>query len=296
MKRLGLLCACAALFGAACGEESTPATTPPETPPETPPVVEPTPPENPDVPAPSPAGQVMRGHFSRAADARDALIRGDLPPAREDMAWLATHQGRDALPENLRPLFDQMQSEASHFGEATTLTEAGTALARTLNRCGECHRTANTGPQIATPAVPEGTGVAEQMQRHRWALSRMWEGLITNNAETYNAGAAVLRESRLVAGDLQNAAGSNAPADRVQPIADYVHQLGDRAAAAPDAAERANVYGRLLATCATCHRLLGVGDAVAEGEGVAPHGMPLPAAPAPAAPAPTAPAPAPSGN
>ncbi|MCB9597886.1 MAG: hypothetical protein H6719_34540 [Sandaracinaceae bacterium] len=229
------------------------------------------------MPEPTAVGTVMRGHFSRAADARDALIRGDLPPAQADMRWLATHDGGGALPEDLRPLFDQMQTEAGHFAEATTLTEAGTALARTLTRCGACHTAGDTGPEIATPPMPEGETVAAHMQRHRWASERMWEGLVTDDAELYQAGAGALREATLFESEIDGAAQNPGPPERVEAIANLVHQLGDQAAAAPDDATRANVYGRLLATCATCHRLLEVGDAVAIGEGVAPSGLPAPA-------------------
>ncbi len=276
MTRIATLFACLGLLVSACGEESTSEPAPaPDPEPATAETGETddTAAENPDVPDPSPAGEVMRGHFGRAADARDALIRGDLPPAQADMRWLATHEGGGTLEANLRPLFDAMQTEAGRFAEASTLTEAGTALARTLTQCGACHTTANAGPEIATPPLPEGDTVAAHMRRHRWAADRMWEGLVTNDADRYQAGAAALREASLFEAEIEAEAEAEAPPERVRAIANLVHELGDRAAAAPDPAERAVVYGRLLATCATCHRMLEVGDTVAASE-AAPDGLP----------------------
>ena len=271
MKRLGWVWVCAALLGVACGEESTPSV-PVATP-------EPTPPEaveNTDVAPPSPVGEVMRMHFERAANSRDAIVRGDLDSARIDMNWLATHHGGDTLPEHLRPLFAQMQTEAGHFAEATTLTEAATALARTLTRCGGCHRVSHGGPDIAIPPLPEGDSVPAHMQRHRWAADRMWEGLVKDDADVYRTGAGALREGSLFEAELEGRANTQAPRERVRAIANLVHELGTEAAGAETATDRADIYGRLLATCATCHRMLGVGDTVAAGEGVTPT-LPEPA-------------------
>jgi cytochrome c553 len=169
-------------------------------------------------------------------------------------------------------LFAQMQTEAGHFEEATTLTEAGTALARTLTRCGGCHRVSQGGPEIGIPPLPEGDSVAAHMQRHRWAADRMWEGLVKDDAEIYGTGAAALREASLFESEIEDRANTEAPRERVRAIANLVHELGAEAATAETPTDRADVYGRLLATCATCHRMLGVGDAVAEGEGLAPAG------------------------
>ena len=109
--------------------------------------------------------------------------------------------------------------------------------------------------------------MASHMQRHRWAADRMWAGLVTDSEEAYTAGARVLHEDALHEGEMP---GHEAQPDgRLAAITGLVHQLGADAEAAEDWDTRANVYGRLLATCAACHRLLQAGPAgtVAEPQG-----------------------------
>ena len=268
MPTRALLCLVACFFLLACGEDE-PASTPDD--PE--PVAEDDEGsgENSDQGEVSAVGELMRGHFTRAANARDAMVRGDLTQAREHMNWLATHQRAGDLPTDLQPLLTQMQTEAGHFAEAETLTEAGTALARTLTRCGSCHRAAEAGPEIATPPVPEGDDVAAHMQRHRWAADRMWAGLVSDDAEMYTAGAHELREASLHEGELPGH--DEHPPERITNITTHVHELGFNAEEATEWDERANIYGRLLATCAACHRLLNAGPAgtVAEPQGEEPE-------------------------
>lgn len=203
---------------------------------------------------PTPAGQLMRGHFVRAIDARQALIRADLDRARADMAWLAAHGEADTLPEALRPRLAAMQSEAARFADATTLTEAGTAFARTLVRCGECHAASDGGPAIATPPLPEGDTVASHMQRHQWAADRMFEGLVTADPERFLLGTEALTEVPLHADQLP---GSQAqPPQRLQALTNHVHDLAEEAQEVSTEDQRAGLYGRYLATCGACHRLL----------------------------------------
>jgi len=234
----------------------------PETPTQSPPAertpAEPTPSEAvaepPEIPEPTASQGLMRGHFRHAGEAQDALIRGDMEHAREHMRWLATHDEREALPENVRPLLVPMETEAASFAEATTLTEAGQALGRTLVRCGNCHLEGG-GFAVALEPPPGDDTTEEHMQRHQWAATRMWEGLVVADVEQFNAGAAALRGAALH--DIETH--REAPPERIAAIADLVHDLARQAEGAPDEDARASIYGRFLATCATCHRLLGTG-------------------------------------
>ena len=249
--------ACALVLCSACGEETTePAET---TAAETDEAAATEDVAAPEIPPPTAAQSLMHGHYQRASEAREALIRGDIEAAREDMQWLATHEEGDSLPAALQPRLTTMQTEAATFAEATTLTEAGQALARTLVRCGECHEASDGGFHVALPPVPEGDSTAVHMQRHRWAATRMWEGLVTGDVDQYTAGTDVLRESALHEDDMPGAEGETG--ERVTALAQHVHDLGREAGEAEDMGERASVYGRYLATCAACHRLLGAGPA-----------------------------------
>jgi mono/diheme cytochrome c family protein len=221
----------------------------------------------------------MQGHFSRAASAHDALIRADMEQARADMAWLATHE-EPSLPAELQPLLDNMQAEAARFPEATTLTEAGTTFARMLVRCGECHTTSHGGPEIAQTPIPEGDTPEARMRRHQWASDRMFDGLVMADPEIFRSGNDALTSAPLTQADLPGTEAQ--PAEQVATLTTHVRELGAEAATAADEQARAGIYGRYLATCGACHRLL---------EGGAPAALqPAPGGTAPApAPAPSAP-------
>jgi len=210
-----------------------------------------------EIPPPTPAQALMHGHYRRASEARDALIRADIEGARGHMAWLATHEEGDALAPNLRPMLTAMQTEAARFAEASTMTEAGDALARTLVQCGNCHQASGGGFVVALPPMPAGEGTAAHMQRHMWSAERMWEGLVTADDEQFRAGTDALREAPLH--DEHVPAANTQPEGRVDAITELVHQLGVEAQDASTPEARASIYGRYLATCGTCHRLLGQG-------------------------------------
>jgi len=205
---------------------------------------------------PTPAQAVMRGHFEHAAQAREALLRADVESAKKAMAWLAKHPLGAVLPEELHPLQEAMQQSAAEFDQAQTLREAGLALARTLTRCGDCHRRSGKGPTFAVPPVPQGEDAIHHMQRHHWAAQRMWEALVKDDAEAFGSAAEALAEGPV---DVALLAPPEAKKETVERLSGYLHELGASAESANDAASRAETYGKFLATCATCHRLLGRG-------------------------------------
>lgn len=210
-----------------------------------------------DQPEPGPTGDLMREHFLKVREARQALVGDDIEGARSAMAWLAANDpGFDAVPAALRPNLEAMREQAGAFGEATTLTEASMAFAGMLNYCGECHQHIEGGPEFAMPPGPDGDALQDQMQRHRWAIERMWEGIVSRNLETYTDGATVMNEVELRAAELPQ--GVLEP-ERVDAIITHVRELSAAAKESTDWEDRSENFGRLLATCATCHRALGVG-------------------------------------
>ena len=209
-----------------------------------------------EAPEKSLTAEVMRAHFSYATDARNALVRADLPKAKETMAWLATHDLGVVIPAELAPLQASMQAAAKTFGDAKNLREAGVALATTLARCGECHKRAGKGPNIASEPVPDAKDVPGHMKRHHWAIHEAWSGLVTASAERFEAAAEIFDEAPLPGKTL--APGSKEP-DKLSKLAQHVHALGKEMKSATDDAKRVKAFGHMLATCAGCHRLVGAG-------------------------------------
>ncbi len=136
---------------------------------------------------------------------------------------------------------------AASLGEAAQLTG-------TLGmRCAHCHQA--TGSKIVLPAEPrppEDPLQAPQMTGHQWAAAQMWEGLIAPSDERWDAGARVLTTVPL-----------NIVAQAVTRTSDVVvddvarvRLLANRALATKPLDDRAELFGKLLATCAHCHALL----------------------------------------
>ncbi|MFO0681255.1 MAG: hypothetical protein U0234_04350 [Sandaracinus sp.] len=255
----------------ACGGEPAATSEPPATeatpPPSSAPPSSAPPPTTTTPTAEEAVHAVMEGHYSRARSVHDALVRADMDQARADMAWIATHQEGNALPADVQPLLAAMQEEASHFADATTLTEAGTTVGRMLVRCGACHTQTNGGPEVAETPIPEGDSPEARMRRHQWAADRMFDGLLTANAETFRSGNEALTSAPLTQDELPATAGQ--PEDQVVTLTTHVRDLGAEAAAATDDESRASIYGRYIATCGACHRLL---------EGGIPEGLRVPEA------------------
>lgn len=215
--------------------------------------------EEPETPPsePGPTGTLMREHFTKVREARAALIGDDIEAARAAMSWLAENNpGTDQVPEPLRPNLEAMRQRAHDFGDATTLTEASMAFAGMLNYCGECHASIAGGPQFAIPPTPDGDALPDQMHRHRWAIERMWEGVVSRNLEAYQDGANVMSEMDLRSGDLPQ--GVLEP-ERIDAIITHVRTLSNEAKEVTTWEERSERLGGLIATCATCHRAMGVG-------------------------------------
>ena len=209
----------------------------------------------------------MHGHYERARSVHDTLVRADMDTARADMAWIATHEEGNALPAELRPRLVEMQTEAASFAQATTLTQAGTAVGRMLARCGACHAESHGGPTVAETPIPEGDTPEARMRRHQWASDRMFDGLLTASPDTFRRGNDALTSAPLTQDELPATAAQ--PPEQVVTLTTHVRELGAEAAAAEDDDTRASIYGRYVATCGACHRLL---------EGGIPEGLRVPAA------------------
>lgn len=241
--------------------------------------VAPTPPPLPPPPPSAPTGAEavrtsMHGHYARARSVHDALVRADMDQARADMAVIATFEDANELPENLRPLLQQMQAEAANFAQATTLTEAGTTVGHMLARCGACHIESHGGPNVAETPIPEGDTVEARMRRHQWASDRMFDGLLTASPETFREGNEALTSAPLTQSELP--ATASQPPEQVVALTTHVRELGAEATHAVDDEARASIYGRYVATCGACHRLL---------DGGIPEGLRVPAVHQGAAPA-----------
>ncbi len=223
----------------------------------------------------TPAGfeQVMKDHGALSLVARNALIRGDLPVAQQSMRKLAFFMQHVPFPKQGKEYARITRELVTEVRDAGDLEEACMAFSRLSHACGQCHHGLDRGPPIKLEPTPEGEDLKMHMQRHYWAVERMWEALLSDSPETFQAAAAVLAESPLHGSedpDSENPPGATRLAYEVHDLAfaaavegkaredEYVPRPGEPVEPEPTTRGQAEIFGRLLSACNQCHSLIEV--------------------------------------
>jgi cytochrome c553 len=217
-----------------------------------PPVAVPLPPA-PLPPTPRPPtfdhDNVVRFHMSQNFDLLRAierlLIRGKLDEARVFAEAIATAPDEPAHgPWATQTLL--VRDRAAALARATTVDDALRKETALATACGSCHRElAVTGIfKDPPPAPPDRATLDARMARHRWAADRLWEGVVGNSDEAWQAGLDVIAVAPLDLGEER------------APLARTLQQLASKARRTkPAAPDRGTAYADLLVTCAACHTL-----------------------------------------
>ncbi len=196
----------------------------------------------------------MFAHFAIVTWGRDAVINGELEALRDPMNALARYDYAKIAPGGWMANVAQIQETAKLTASATSLEHAASGIAALARACGDCHQQKGKGPKFdlvaAEKAGANATAVdtfRERMQRHIWATDRMWEGVTGPSDSAWNAGAHALV-------NLPTEIPSSRPvAPAVIAALLRVRELGTSAEEATTPSQRADVYGELLGTCASCH-------------------------------------------
>jgi len=215
------------------------------------------------------ASDHMLHHFGTVAEARDAVIRGDVAGIVAPMGRLERGEYGIEIPQQWIIPLTELQSAARRGMRAKTLREAGQVVGMVSRQCGECHGTFGRPAHIAETGAyaARGQGVAEVMARHKWAAEQMWLGLTTPSHEAWIRGSEAISERwtppapAVDAGqaDASVAAGSQATVDpSVQRLIGDVRALGPQLREAQTSHARAKAYGYLIARCGACHVASGV--------------------------------------
>jgi cytochrome c553 len=191
----------------------------------------------------------MDAHFIEAITVHDAVARGDLATAQAQASRLAEHRPAVAFPTGAHAFFGLMTVEAGKVRDATTVEQAGHAVASLLARCGQCHQAMHVRIDVPVTPEPEVGGVVGQMRAHQRAADLMLEGLIGPSPVNWGAGARSFGQLRIDPGDMP----SSEIRERARITNARVISLAAAAAAAQQPRERAEVYGRILSACARCH-------------------------------------------
>ncbi len=199
----------------------------------------------------------MNEHFIQAKQIEAAIIRGELQDSKAAAQWMAEHQPVEGLPQGWEPYVAAMQGAAQAVVEAQNIETAAANLAAMAKACGDCHAAmgAQIQPAPATPP-PADTGTVSHMIAHLWAAERMWEGLTTPSDEAWVNGVEMLASAPLHTDDLTEHAEMRGDLETMEH---RVHNLATQGREIVGLDARAELYGRFLATCGSCHQTLGQG-------------------------------------
>jgi len=226
-----------------------------------------------DVTVPDGFEEVMKEHAALSIVARNALIRGDLPVAQQAMRKLAFFMEHVPFPEQGKEYARITRELAGQVREAADLEEACMAFARLSNACGECHHALDRGPPIHLEPAPEGEDLKMHMRRHYRAVEGMWEALLSDSPEAFQAAAGILAEAPLHGSrtpDRESHSGITRLGYEVHDLAfaaavegkaredEYVPQPGEPVEDEPTTRGQAEIFGRLLSACNQCHTLVDV--------------------------------------
>jgi len=226
--------------------------------PAEPPRLPPPEPEAPEPPDPKELNALMKDHFGLASQARDAIVRGRLEEAEAPLVWLGQHAFSKNMPESFRPHIDRMQEAARKAKSENTLQAAAQAVATMALECGACHTALRSGPkfepsdwtELGDPKaqVAPRAALRERMHEELWAMERLWEGLVGPWDDAWREGSKSLRGLK---------GHSGVPAVHRARL-EAVKALGQEASGLDQGAARAQLYGRVLAECGSCHASAGI--------------------------------------
>lgn len=205
----------------------------------------------PDAPAPSEASLefTMEQHFDEVSEIKNALISGELDTVHEVAERLVARQSELEVPLAWRPHTTDLLQAAQAVVDAPDLATAASRSARVASRCGACHVALDatpTFPEALEP--PEDDSVRAQMERHRWATDRLWEGIVGPSEVAWIQGSEMFPR---VPGCGTTFEGDS---ETFQALCTKVVALGGRARHASHAQDRVRLYGEILGTCAACHQ------------------------------------------
>lgn len=190
----------------------------------------------------------MRAHFQQVVQLHDLVARGDLPGARRQASSLVDASPREFMPVGAEAFRGALTSAAEDAAEAPTLAAAAQATASMLATCGQCHKAHAVRAAVPGSGDIKVGGFVGHMLLHQHGLDALLEGLVAPSDAQWGEGVRTFASPRIerehVPGSLRRKmdAGETALAT-----------LAGHAAQADRTRERAEIYGRILATCGTCH-------------------------------------------
>lgn len=202
----------------------------------------------------------MGEHLVRITAIKSFIIMGNLDAVREPAIWLAEHDSVPGLPAGVAPYLNSMRDFGREVVRAPNLKAAAVAVSELARSCGSCHFANDLGLAFGYDTVPdEWADTISHMQRHQWAVDRMWEGMIGPSDVAWNRGVDMLIDVPLRPADVVNAMTTGVDIVALDRMARRIHSLGSRGTDTRTPEARSEMYGEVLGLCADCHTQLGRG-------------------------------------
>lgn len=195
----------------------------------------------------------MQKHFESIRTIERAIVVGDIETAQKQSQWLAEHAAATKVAEYAEEN-EAVRAAAAALAKEEKLEDMAHGAAKLASLCGHCHlvTTSITSFEWSEPPAAEGSA-KDRMQRHLWAMDRLWEGLVGPSEISWQEGSKVLQTNPFPVDALPIDKESQPEAEeRLATLA----ALAKEAGAATDLADRSKVYGELLGTCSGCHSKL----------------------------------------
>ena len=206
----------------------------------------------------SPVAKHMHEDLAQLSEIKSATIAGDLNRLKEAALGLAGHETAIHLPPEWEPFFRTVRDAANMAAKATTLGAAGSAVAKIAVACGNCHVANAVNLEFGYDQKPalDLDDLVSHMQRHQWAVDRMWEGIFGPSDIAWNRGTDMLIDIALYMGDVPVDSGTAAEARDVDR---RIHSLGGKATQTQTVDSRQALYSEVVSLCGNCHLMLNLG-------------------------------------
>lgn len=192
----------------------------------------------------------MKHHFKHAKDLKDAIVIGKLDTVREVAGWLIDSNKVQAHPLEWRTETAQLMAWGEAAATATDIDDAALAVSGLSASCGSCHSARGANLHIQIPQEPGPA--SSQMQHYRFAIDRMWEGLVAPSQLHWTYGATLYASSLTCPmPDDSSAQADVAPFHAIACNSVLALAATAKAASTPDA--RVHAFADVVRFCAGCH-------------------------------------------
>ncbi len=206
----------------------------------------------PAMPAPIDAGlkEHMQDHFSAIREIERAIVMGDEKAARDTARAFAAHPTSADIASYSDEIL-AVSDAANQIAASDSLAEMADHAATLASQCGHCHLITSSITTFEwTEAPAKDQAAKDRMHRHRWAMDRLWEGLVGPSQHSWMAGAEVLSANPMPIAALASA---GIPEEEAETHLMVLQALGAKASTVTKSEERTALYGELLGTCSGCH-------------------------------------------